>query len=64
MLFVSGAPLELHDGDDPAAIEEHYHFHMTNRGMIGSQRELETWLVKTLDTLRRTKRLPAATAGG
>lgn len=48
----------------PAAIEEHYHFHMTNRGMIGSQRELEAWLVKTLDTLRRTKRLPAATAGG
>lgn len=48
----------------PATIEEHYHFHMTNRGMIGSQRELETWLVKTLDTLRRTKRLPAATAGG
>jgi trimeric autotransporter adhesin len=45
-------------------VENHYHFHMTNRGMIGSQRELETWLVKTLDTLRRTKRLPAATAGG
>ncbi|GAA3852569.1 hypothetical protein GCM10023084_03500 [Streptomyces lacrimifluminis] len=47
-----------------AVVENHYHFDMTNRGMIGSQRELEAWLVKTLDTLRRTKRLPAATAGG
>lgn len=47
-----------------SVVENHYHFDMTNRGLIGSQRELEAWLVKTLDTLRRTKRLPAATAGG
>lgn len=44
-------------------VENHYHLHMTNRGMIGSQRDMETWLVKALENLRRTKRLPTANAG-
>lgn len=46
-----------------AVVENHYHFDMTNRGMIGSQRDMETWLVKALENLRRTKRLPTANAG-
>lgn len=36
---------------------------LTNRGMIGSQRDMEAWLVKTMENLRRTKRLPAANPG-
>lgn len=32
--------------------------HLTNRGMIGSQRQMEDWLVRALDGLYRTNRLP------
>jgi hypothetical protein len=47
----------------PGAAVNNYYFEFTNRGMIGSQRDMETWLVKAMENLRRTKRLPAATAG-
>lgn len=38
------------------------HFHFTNRGVLGSQRDVENWLVRSLETLRVQRRLPTAGA--
>lgn len=46
----------------PAMVVNNY-FELINRGTIGSQRDMETWLVRTMENLRRTKRLPSANPG-
>jgi hypothetical protein len=51
-------------GAGAVTIENNYHFHLENKGAIGSQRDMETWLVKSMENLRRTKRLPSASSGG
>lgn len=38
------------------------HFHLENRGVIGSQREAENWLIGSMDRLRLQGRLPMGTA--
>lgn len=50
-------------GAAPVTVENHYSFILENKGMIGSQRDMETWLVKKMENLRRTKRLPSANPG-
>lgn len=45
------------------AVPQEVHIHLTNTGVIGSRRELDNWLVGSLDRLRREKRLPAAVNG-
>lgn len=40
------------------------HLHFENHGVLGSQMEVRTWLVRELDTLRRTGRLPSASRTG
>jgi phage-related protein len=35
------------------------HLHLDNHGVIGSRLELENWLVRSLDDLRRKRRLPS-----
>jgi hypothetical protein len=44
-------------------VNNYYDLTVTNRGIISSQRDAETWLVRSLENLRRTKRLPTANAG-
>jgi SLT domain-containing protein len=39
------------------------HLHVENHGVLGSKREVEDWLVGTLDNLGRQRRLPAALGG-
>jgi trimeric autotransporter adhesin len=48
-----------------SAVEVHNHYHLgiENRGVIGSQMQMQDWLVKSLDNLARTGRLPAAVRG-
>ncbi|KUL26618.1 hypothetical protein [Streptomyces regalis] len=41
-------------------ITVNYAVHVTNNGMISSQRELETWFVRTLDNTARTNRIPVS----
>lgn len=40
------------------------HFHLENRGVIGSQFEVENWLIRALDTAARTGRLPRSLTVG
>lgn len=37
----------------------HIHLTLENRGLIGSQMQMQDWLAKSLDNLARTNRLPA-----
>jgi hypothetical protein len=39
------------------------HLHVHNHGVLGSQMEVHNWLAKSLDTMARTGRLPAAVGG-
>jgi hypothetical protein len=43
--------------------EHHYHFDLTNRGVLGSQMQVEDFLAKAIDNLARTGRLPTAVRG-
>lgn len=49
-------------GGGGAAGDVHYHLSVTveNRGVLGSQQDVTTWLARALDDLARTGRLPAA----
>ncbi|MFD0434755.1 coiled-coil domain-containing protein [Streptomyces chartreusis] len=68
---VSGAPTTLPGMTAAASVgtlrantvtassgDVHVHLHMENRGMIGSQREMTAWLIRSLDDLWRMNRLP------
>lgn len=37
-----------------------YHYHLQNKGVIGSQLELDNWLARSLDRLNQQRRLPRA----
>jgi hypothetical protein len=41
-------------------ITVHHHYHFRNEGIIGSRRELDNWLVGSIDRLRLQKRLRLA----
>jgi hypothetical protein len=45
-------------GAAPVRVENHYHFDLTNRGVLGSRREVSDWLVQEMDSLRLQRRLP------
>jgi TP901 family phage tail tape measure protein len=46
-----------------AAAVESVHLTVENHGVLGSRRDVEDWLVATLDTLSRQRRLPRALGG-
>jgi hypothetical protein len=43
-----------------AGVTVHHHYHFRNEGVIGSRRELDNWLVGSIDRLRLQKRLRLA----
>jgi hypothetical protein len=57
------ASMPVRGGDGASSGDVHHHYHLTldNRGVIGSQIELDNWLTKSLTRLQQQRRLPAPT---
>ncbi|KAB2976046.1 hypothetical protein F8R89_31055 [Streptomyces sp. SS1-1] len=59
---LASMPVRGGDGASSGDIHHHYHVTLDNRGVIGSQMELDNWLAKSLARLKTQRRLPS-TAG-